>query len=358
MRTLRAAAAVGRAAVLVAVAGAGARAQEPPQDAAATRRALASAEPAAVAWGAHFAREARDRALVAPLLGALARWRGGTIDQRTVCAHVLDALVGLDAPIPGDELLPFLDDPECAVAAFVLLARAPAHNEQHLLALLRRKLPRVRDDAPLPPQLVAIGDLLAAQRAPGLAPLLVARATAAVEIVVGDRPPAKPVLLGLAPRRAPAPGWPPFPNYRFEEAGVVAGGAWTRVPLPAAVRGTVVHQATTAAGARVPVSLSVDRRDPPERWPEMEWLCALAGEAAPARTLHHTFRDHDAFVAAVRDALAARERLLASLRERLVAAGALEPTDAAGLARAVELHVVDERADPAAPLPAIRPTGR
>src|SRR5262245_14879708 len=68
---------------------------------------LESAEPAKVAWAAHRAGEAGDVALVPPLRKALWQWAQAPDGEgELVRLHLLDALVRLNAKVPGNELAP------------------------------------------------------------------------------------------------------------------------------------------------------------------------------------------------------------------------------------------------------------
>lgn len=337
--------------------------QRPPTDAAAIAKGLASDRAVDVAWAAHHARESEDGKLGKPLQQALARWLArDDAEAPVVRLHVLDALVGLAPRMPATDVLPLLDDPVCGVAAFALVAREPAHNEAALLALFRRDWaawdPAVA--GPMPRRLLAVGDLLAARRSPGLAAAIAPRVEFDVDLLVLDQgaPHVGQWSFGIAPSQQPAPDWPPYPNYRFLDPARLGGDAWQAVPMPAPLDQAILRKAAVERRESGTMSFSIGRDDWPTakaNWPGVDWLCVMAGSSRRQRGTTITWSTQQAFVAAAVAARTERQQFVDALRERLVGNGCLAAADAKLLDRRVAVRASDQRADQTTPLPPIPP---
>src|SRR5688500_2796286 len=75
------------------------------------REALAGTDPMRAAWAAHRLRAPDDQRLQKELREAVRHWRGPRPQQRHARLHVLDALIGRNASVPGQYVVPLLDDP-------------------------------------------------------------------------------------------------------------------------------------------------------------------------------------------------------------------------------------------------------
>jgi hypothetical protein len=127
------------------------------------------------AWGAYLAGERCDGAAIPALRRLLAaRLADESRHDRVVRRTVLDALIRLEADVPWEELevLPRSHGTE----VLVLLARRPRANRAALLELFDRPLSQR--------QWLAVGNLLAAQRAPGFAARLLERLETVLRITV------------------------------------------------------------------------------------------------------------------------------------------------------------------------------
>jgi hypothetical protein len=317
------------------------------------RAALTGDAAREVAWAAHAARLANDRALAPPLLDALTRWRTDeTLAGRTVCLHLLDALLGIAAPLPADVAAPLLDDDVCGVAAFALLARSPQHAEGVLLATFRRDVAALGPRDPLPPRTYLLGNVLAAQRTPGFAALVVARAPLDLQVAVRDRGPRRGSFgtTHHMARRA-LPGWPAPPAYRLASASQPIPAGWEPIVMPEPTRGSVQRSGPSRRGTGMVMSEPVPPSPP--RGVEIEWLCTLAGVPAPLPTLEHGFDGLERFAARVTAARDERRELLRRVQNALVANGLLTAEQAQPLGGPVGVDVVDERGDTSVELPAI-----
>lgn len=349
------------ATLLALVVGANVTGQRPPVDAAAIAKGLASDRAVDVAWAAHHARESKDGKIGKALQQALARWLArDDAEAPVVRLHVLDALVGLAPRMPATDVLPLLDDPVCGVAAFALVAREPAHNEAPLLALFRGDWaawdPAVA--GAMPRRLLAVGDLLAARRSPGLAAAIAPRVELDVDLLVLDQgaPPDGQWSFGTAPSQQPAPDWPPYPNYRFLDPARLGGDAWQAVPMPAPLDQAILRKAAVERSESGMMTFSIGRDDLPTAkatWPGVDWLCVMAGASRRQRGTTITWSTPQAFVAAAVAARTERQQFVDALRERLVANGCLAAAEAKPLDRQVEVHARDLRQDQRIPLPPI-----
>ena len=255
-------------------------------DAQRIRQQLASALPADVAWGTRFVQMARAKEFAGDLQRALQHWRtSDDADRMKVCMHLLDALVAIDARLPGHMLLDLVDDRECGAAAFALLAREPNVNEPELLTLFRRDWPAF--DVQLATQrdrrTLAIGNALAAQRAAGFAAVIAPslevtmavapgteRSTYWIRQQQGRSMTQDDLVQDMAPPSETKPGWPPAFRYQIGHRDWL-GNAPT-APLPREFA-TTVHRLVDDGAPR---NLS-RRRGGAEAPDTLRWLITMAG---------------------------------------------------------------------------------
>ena len=139
---------------------------------------LRAEEPTEVAWAAWRAGEDGRRDLVRPLRAALARLAGqDDCEGQLVRLYVLDALLRLDARVPGEELLPHATG-ALRAPALLLAARTPLANTAYFRARF--------DDEGHDLEWQACGNLLAAQNAPGFAAGCLARCELELSVDVRD----------------------------------------------------------------------------------------------------------------------------------------------------------------------------
>ena len=316
--------------------------------------ALAGDDATRAAWAAHLIRGRGDRAFEKPLREALKHWDGIDAGSREVRLRLLDALIGMNASVPGPYVLPLLDDEMSSVAAFVLLAKEPRHNEPELLRLFGSELRSTRRDQPLSPRAVAIGTLLAAQRPPGFAKSLLDRVdlVAPVVVVGGDGERRRSLRWFCPDRGVPLQAeLPPRPVYSFARAGGPAPAGVRRVALAAPLHDTVLRS-ELIAGDPEWFRLDSELRGP-DPADGLTWLVAMVGHPAPPPVPELRFRDDATFVAEADAARDERQRWFDVLRERLVADGVLTADEAKPLARAVEVAIDDRRPDGSKALPRI-----
>lgn len=331
---------------------------------------LASVEPEVVAWAAYDARRLGDAALVAPLRKALREPSADREDRDAPAAFVrlflLDALAGLGAKVPATELLPWLDDARAGPVAFLLLARQPQLHEAELFALFRAGWPlpategrpvRGNQDAAL--RMQAIGNVLCAQKTPGFAAFLLDHADLDLHATVVS--PGRRMVTSSAnqrvffpgPPRLPA-GLPPLPVFTFLRTDR-PGNTTCEWVAPGPIE---VGIARRQLAQEPPVALSPARSDPaPDLAAGLPWLRALAGDrAAPATAVTVRFTGAEACARELTAARLALREFRRQLLRDLVQARALGEADAARLgAVAVQVHVIDERADQTVPLPVLPP---
>jgi hypothetical protein len=311
---------------------------------------LQSERPVDVAWGAYRAGEGK-LGDAAPLL--VDRLRPHPERESVEWSYarwaVMDALIRLEATVPGDLLLHHANGKGWRKAV-ILLAADPIANRAELLTLFRRARPEHLWNG-----LVAIGNLLGKVRAPGFAGELLSRIPFELRLTVRD--PEDRMLGGGARRigvgrgdglvRLPD-GFPPYAHYHLWTGRVggelLAHGPhpvyWTRREFP---RGGLI---TGVDGARLE-----------SRTCSMEWLAGLLDRPVTKETLPETlsrtirWRDPEDYL---ERATAARDALLAPWRELVVEclrAGLVTREEARSLRPRLEVVVSDKRAEPRESLP-------
>lgn len=331
-------------------------AQQAAPDAASITKALGGDDAIAVAWAAHHARELGDKQLAKPLQQALSTWRtNDDYDAPTVRLHVLDALVHLAPRMPAADLVPLLDDPVCGIAAFVLVAREPAHNEVALLNLFRsdQAASEVAGAEPLSQRVQLLGKLLASRNVPGFAAAVAERASLDLELpVVG----AQDAMWGsiTAPKlRRARPDWPTFPIYQFTDVrtGVPELSA-RQVAIPAPLAGAVSRVTANEPGITWATAGEAGQQ---RAQPAIEWLCTMAALPRRGVTRALTWTNPATLLATATAVRAERQELLDTLRQRLVANGSMTAEEAKVLGRRVQVRFVDQRNDRSIALPEIPP---
>jgi hypothetical protein len=190
-----------------------------------SRADLACREAAKVAWAAHRAGEAHDVTQVSALKKALKSWTdvAGT-EAELVRLQLLDALLRLDAKLPGNELVPLAMEPRTLIPALVLLAQQPRLNECALFDLFRSG-PSAFSPGPFDEKYLrtlVIGDLLASQKTPGFAALVWRQLDLRLQVrVISPELPCHPEH-SLPPSHRPChwpvvPGFPPDPHFGFQQ---------------------------------------------------------------------------------------------------------------------------------------------
>jgi len=149
---------------------------------------LATRDPQEVAWAAWRAGEDGRRDLLRPLRAALARFAGHDDDEGQLARlFVLDALLRIDARLPGEELLPHAVG-MLRVPALLLAAKSPLVNTVYF---------RARFDADGGDvEWQACGNLLAAQNAPGFAATCLQRCVLPLSVEVFDNGPRAGIAAG------------------------------------------------------------------------------------------------------------------------------------------------------------------
>jgi hypothetical protein len=316
---------------------------------------LRSVEPADVAWGAYLSGKHGVKEAV-PLLAA--HLRPGPLHEgehgRFVIRAILDALIRLDALVPGDLLVPHLRgrSPRCT---FILLAREPGKNR----AVLSDYFDRCSKDREYYGIIaLAGGNLLCRQKAPGFAARMLGRMKTRLEIRVHDELGENAgvggggLRGGCADGRVDMPeGFPPYALYdlvpeRGDARRLVADG-----PRP------VFYARKERGGRRIGHGSIVHSFRVPDV--TREWLADMAGVKAEALHLPTStgwdlaWESAEAFTAT---AVKFRDRYVErywSLVRRLVARSALTLKEAKAFVPPVTLTVKDKRADQSVPLPAI-----
>lgn len=266
----------------------------PMADAPRIRQQLASALPVDVAWGTRFVQMARAKEFAGDLQRALQHWRASDDPERTpVCLHLLDALVAIDARLPGHTLLDLVDDPECGAAAFTLLAREPQVNEPELLALFRRDWPAF--DARLATQrdrrTLAIGNVLAVQRTAGFAGVVAPRLEVTLAVMFGSDRSTQWNLLQrgqgmrhddlvqeMVPPAETRPGWPPAFRYQIGHRDWQSNAPTAPLPREFA---TTVHRLVDDGSPRT-LNQRHGRAEVPDT---LRWLITMAGMQTLTPTL-------------------------------------------------------------------------
>jgi hypothetical protein len=291
------------------------------------------------AWYAWRAGERGDRAATPELRRLLQHTA-----NRTVRQTVLDALICLKARVPWTELeeLP----PAHLTRVLILQALHPKKNRDGLLALLNRTLPHYH--------WTAVCNLLAAQKAPGLAARLLARFEAKLKLEVVDPDDSQRHRWGGRTYGTfsdglltVAEGWPPRANYSLTDgAGVlIAPGR-----CPISYRREVVEKGRLGFGS------STRKRD---RNPmRLEYLAQLLDTDRKELPLLAGFHVRIVWSDARRfeeEVAAARRRIRSAHRQvvtRLKERGLLKEKEAAALAPPkIKLDIKDFREPKSPPLP-------
>jgi len=292
------------------------------------------------AWFAWRAGERGDRAAIAELRKLLQR-----TDDRTVRETVLDALIQLKAEVPWTELENL--SRRQLTLVLILQAQHPVKNRDGLLALLGRSLPHYH--------WTAACNLLAAQKAPGLAARLLSRFEPTLRISVVDPDDSRIHGLGFGlgnargdGRLTVAEGWPPRAHYSLTDGkGVrIASGRH-----PISYRRKVVEKGTGGIGSSAP---SEDRN--PLRVEYLAQLLDTDAKKLPLRARPHIqiawsdARRFEEEVRAARRAIrSAQRQVMARLKER----GLLTEKEAAALVSPIKLDIKDFRQPKSPPLPAL-----
>jgi hypothetical protein len=264
-----------------------------------------------------------------------------------VCLHVLDALVRLEAKVPACELVPLVRQDITLVPALVLLAQDPRLNEPDLLDLFRQgpAFPAgwVPDQRLL--RTLAIGNLLAEQKAPGFA-AAVWQQTSSLNVVVCSKDAVRgPTLSGVAPPDLPPPlaDFPSDPDYRL------ASGPCSGTLLASGRR--------SVCWARDQDGHHLDRSAWLQTDVALGWLQDLAPHQVKSAesSLCCIWSTKQAYLDQVQ---AARRKLEQRRREALamlVAVHAMTPAEAAVAGTAIEVVLEDARKDKSEPLPELPP---
>jgi len=324
-------------------------AQEPPPPSRAAIVAdLGSSDPVEVAWAARHAREAGDATLVRTLRTCLRTWTAAKErEARQVCLHVLDALVRLEAKVPASELVQPVQQDITLVPALLLLAQDPRMNEPELLDLFRQgpAFPAgwVPDQRLL--STLAIGNLLAEQKAPGFA-AAVWQQTSSLNVVVCSKDAVRgPTVSGVAPADLPPAlaGFPPDPDYRLA-SGPCSG------TLLASGRRSVCwardrdgHHLDRSAWLQTDVALG--------------WLQDLAPRQVKSEesNLCCIWSTKQAYLDQVQAARRKLEQRRSEALAMLVAVRAMTSVEATTAGTAVEVVIEDLRKDKSVPLPELPP---
>jgi hypothetical protein len=166
-----------------------ATAEDTSHDPAAILTRLRDSSTTEIAWGAYLAGEEKVEAAIPALIRLLRRHTPtakprsvpkGAVRWSKVRTLLLDALIRLDAPVPSEVLLPYLERPHRSAALILLLLR-PKKNVAILLKQFDREVSGNIGNVGR-----NIGEVLAAHRAPGVAQRLLARLSARVHVAVGS----------------------------------------------------------------------------------------------------------------------------------------------------------------------------
>lgn len=261
---------------------------------------------------------------------------------------VFDALIQVRAKVPSTDLMSFADSYPDEV--ILLLANAPAENREPLLYLFGHLQPGT--------QWVAVGNLLAAARAPGFAALLLSDLPITAMVVVSDQ---GTVGVGggvggggVADGFHHVPvGYPPIGRYRL-----------TTVPSPgvmllAAGRTPVYYERIVVPGnCQGPFSRSFPILD--ENRMRSEFLAALSGKTVQELgfTANPSFRvvwrDSGEYTVELARILQQISVSFNQLVEQLVEAGLLTTSEAGLLKPKISLRIRDERTDKTVPLPSAK----
>jgi hypothetical protein len=320
---------------------------------------LSSQTAVTVAWAASHAASFPAKELIAPLRKALHTWRDQEGDEAEVTRlHLLDALLQSGAKVPASELLPLLDGRRAGTAAFVMLLREPKLNERELLELFRA-CPRTSEHEFLSPsglRTLALGNILAAQRAPGFAAIVWQQLNLDLHVVASDDGTSvfsRSTQIPIDDRSGTPPGFPCEPTYELVTRLAATQAQWLIAQTGWLTTGR------TPVGFRRMFQPDDGRRVFMFEQPEhgLSWVRMMAPMNLQRSDTEQviTFKSRDSFLEEV---VAARGKLVehkrAALRA-LVAAGAMTADEAAAAAGSTEVHVDDQRANRSEALPDIPP---
>jgi hypothetical protein len=290
------------------------------------------------AWYAWRAGERGDEAAVPELRRLLQRTDDGTVRET-----VLDALIQLEAHVPWTELEDL--SRRQLTRVIILQAKHPRENRDGLLALLDRSLPHYH--------WTAACNLLAAQKAPGLAARLLARFEPTLRISVVD--PDDERMYGLGHgigggrgdgRLTVAEGWPPRAYYSLtDRKGVVVAPG--RHPI--SYRRKVVTKGTGGIGGSTPRE---DRH--PLRLEYLAQLLDTDPKQLPLRARSHVRIAWSGARSFEDEVRAARRRIRSAQRQvaaRLKERDLLTEKEAADFTPRVKLEIKDHREPKSPPLP-------
>ncbi|HYY93776.1 MAG TPA: hypothetical protein VE713_04610 [Pyrinomonadaceae bacterium] len=290
------------------------------------------------AWGAYLAGVNGLKGQSAALVELLADPSlGGGWEESLVRQAALDALIRLDAEVPSEKLLPlYQSSPEEVV---ILLARSPEQNRQALLPLFVADAPSAR--------WLAVGNLLAETRAPGLAARLLQELKIEASLYVYDREGGHDYSgggCGCGRGVSREEDFPPVSYYQLTEtpsrgATVIAPGRrvvyYTRRPF-ANCGGSSSYERDRLRVEYLAGLLNTTEEDLKlDARPFREIVCREARECRRA-------------VAAVRDEI---EGSHAALLRRLLEENLLDPSEASGLKPDITLDINDSRDEQSFPLP-------
>jgi hypothetical protein len=309
---------------------------------------LRSDKPLRVAWGAWLARQDRQTALIPLLVGKVEEYQpGGDVerDRHDALLVVLDALIGLGAPVPAKEARKLY--PEFAAQSLILLVRS--HDDAQAALLEVFQIARANWDW------LAAGNVLCKTWPPGFAALLLGRLTQHLLVSVYD--PGHGGGFGGGGSecgfslRGPKAGWPPVGLYLLTQFP----GRITWLPATLLVDGeTHVSYWRAEPGnydnpADVPGYCDEGNRD---RYRAQYLKKFITVDPYPELIIQ--WSDENQYrrrvMAAVEEQRAAFRRAVACLRE---AGQILTPAEAEALQPRLEMVIRDERTDRSAPLPTV-----
>ncbi|MEZ6037969.1 MAG: hypothetical protein R3F29_10840 [Planctomycetota bacterium] len=314
---------------------------------------LAAPNAVTVAKAAAEARHRAEREVTHALRRSLAEWRDVAGEQAGfVRALLLDALILREAKLPGDQLLPLLDDKVAGDAAFVLLCRGGSANEADLLNAYRHTAPEQRL------RRRALGSLLAEMRSPQFLDELMGSGLLQLRVVVQDRNEALVTWSFGVSEVAAAPlpeGFPAPVRYRLDLAvkpsfrdRITDAAAWIGVAPGVCCK----REPWLPADARQEISLDTFFSSDTTRSNGEAWMFEFSGVALGRRelVLQGDDKNFERNLKLARDEMADnRLLLLEGLRRRNL----LTEARAKELTEGEVFVIVDERADRTKPLPSV-----
>lgn len=325
-------------------------------------------DPRTVAHAAHQTLGMPEREVTQALRKALQVWSKHAVEDAALTRlFLLDALLARDERVPGDTLLPFLDDPLTEPTTLALLCRDPLVNERLLFELFRTRYGPAQGCKENDLRRALLGNVLCKQRAPGFAAHLWDLAELDLHVHVHDGLPSGAQIGGgiVLPRSRSTPhhpeGFPPLPRtqlgmvlqahddhgkplqFREDPAVLVLVETPTRIELR-----PKPDPATQPAGFDYWGSGGAENIARPTLW-----LATLSGIGehlfSSHRHLDLTKGEPAGLVARWRDDL---RQFKVTLRAALVEHGALSADESATCRDAVAIDYLDHRGDTSKPLPA------